>query len=97
MPKGGLEKSMFITKIWPDAFVFCLCSILSNGNGVFELHVPTVMILHGIAYYLQVNYCSLFKISECFLCIVCAAVILSFSITIRKDLHKRNTFPSEVC
>lgn len=97
MPKGGLEKSIFITKIWPDAFAFSLGSILNNGNAVFELHAPTFMIIHGIAYYLQVHYCSLFKIGECFLCIGCATVILSFSITIRKDLHTRNAFPSEVC
>ena len=53
MPKGGLEKSMFITKIWPDAFAFSLCSMLSKGYGVFELHMHTVITVHGIAFYLM--------------------------------------------
>jgi len=87
---------MFITKIWPDAFAFSVCWILSKGSGVFEPHMHTVIILHGIAFYVQVRYCSWLKISECFPCIGRATVILSFSITIRMDLHKRNTFPLEV-
>jgi hypothetical protein len=61
---------MFITKIWSHEFAFSLCSFWGKGNGVFELHMHmrTVIILHGIAFYVQVHYCSLFKISDCFPC-----------------------------